>query len=73
MQFKIPAGVQGLESLAQYRGGVFEARKKSTTMDIIKSIREVPLVFCIVNFEAAIRRNTLSSAELQTTGGFYLL
>jgi hypothetical protein len=73
LQLKIPTRVQGLESLAQYGGGVFEARKESTTMDIIKSIRKVPLVFCIANFEATIRRNTLSSAEMQTTGGFYPL
>jgi hypothetical protein len=70
LQLKIPTRVQGLESLAQYGCGVFEARKESTTMDIIKSIRKVPLVFCIVNFKATIRRNTLSSAEMQTTGGF---
>lgn len=42
-------------------------------MDIIKFIREVPLVFCVVNFEATIRRNTLSSAEMKTTGRLYTL
>jgi hypothetical protein len=73
LQLKIPTVVQGPESLAQYGGGVFEARDESTTMDIIKFIRKVPLVFCIVNFEATIRRNTSSSAEMQATDGFHTL
>lgn len=73
MELKIPTRVQGLESLAQYGGGVFEAGNESTTMDIVKFVRKIPLVFCIVNLKATIGGNTLLSAEIQTTGEVYQL
>ena len=37
-------------------------------MDIDKFIRKVPLVFCIINLEATIGRNTLSSAADAANG-----
>jgi hypothetical protein len=73
LQLKIPTRAQGFESLSYYGGRIFEASQESTTMDIVKFMRKVPLVFCIINLEAAICRNTLSSAEMQTTAGFYSL
>lgn len=45
--------------MVDYLLRVFEAGEESTTMYIIKLLRESPLVFCIVYFEPEVWRNAI--------------
>ena len=43
--------------MVDYLLRVFEAGEESTTMYIVKLMRESPLVFCIIYFETEVCRN----------------
>jgi hypothetical protein len=57
-----------VKSLAKDRGWVLETGTKCTTVDVVELLPKDPFVLCVINLEAAIRRNTSSSAEFQGFG-----
>jgi hypothetical protein len=61
LEFEITAWDERFEGFVDHVLGVFEAGEESSPMDIVKSFGKVPFVFCVVEFEAAVWRNTVLS------------
>jgi hypothetical protein len=59
LQLKIAAWGERVEGLADDVLGVFEAGKECAAMDIFKFLSEIPVVFCVVDFKAAVRRDAV--------------
>jgi hypothetical protein len=39
--------------------GIFEAGKEGAAVDIFEFLSEIPLVFCVIDFKAAVRRDAV--------------
>lgn len=73
MQLEISPWLKRVEGLADDLAWVFEARKQSPTMDIIKLLAENPFVFGIVDLEVAVWRNAARLASNGSRGQTGLL
>jgi hypothetical protein len=52
--FEMPAGSERVESLFEDGGNVFEADGEEAAVDVIEFLRVEPVVFGVVDFEAAV-------------------
>ena len=59
MKLEIAAWLEIIEDLLDHSSVVFEACDDCSSMDVIKWLREVPVVLCVVDFEFTVRRDTL--------------
>jgi hypothetical protein len=54
LEFEVATWGERFEGFGDHILGVFEAGDESPPVDVVKFLGEVPLVFCVINFEAAV-------------------